>query len=190
MTVDLRENEQLAAYQKTGQTLSISMSFGGRIQFAGGKPLANQKLERLSALLAADPNANDVLPTSATPVEEDFIEVDWRALSATVLSDRPVDFSNQPMLKRSVKMLVGQTVYKDHMTSVDNWVGTVVDATWDDTIKDFPPGINAKLKLDMVKDPMAVRGVLQGAIHSASVTVSFQWKIGRASCRERVYVLV
>lgn len=108
--------------------------------------------------------------------ESDFVFVTYRAISATTLADRPIDFSNDKMLKRSVAKLKGQTVFKDHETSVDNWVGRVDSTLWDEDTKGLPPGINAVLKLDTVKDPMTVRGVLQGAIHSASVTVSFEWK--------------
>lgn len=113
--------------------------------------------------------------------EEDFIEVTYRALSATVLADRAIDFSNTKMLKRAVRLLKGQTVFKDHETSVNNWVGRVLDSVWDEETKGIPPGINAVLKLDAVKDPMAVRGVSQGIIHSASVTVSFEWKPSHAA---------
>lgn len=106
----------------------------------------------------------------------EFVEVVFRALSAAPIGDRSVDFSNAVMLRESVPLLNGQTVFKDHETVVDNWVGRVVDTFWDPGTSDIPAGVNARLRLDAVKDPMAVRGVQQGALHSVSVTVSFQWQ--------------
>lgn len=106
----------------------------------------------------------------------DFVDVTYRALSAAMLGDRPIDFSDARMLKQATQKLVGHTVYKDHDTRVDNWVGRVASTSWDEETKGLPPGINAVLRLDSVKDPMIVRGVMQGALHSASVTVSFEWR--------------
>lgn len=123
-----------------------------------------------------DSETQPALPTDLTPLEEDFVVVTYRALTAAVIEDRALDFSDEKMLKRGVPLLKGQTVYKDHETSVDNWVGTVQSTTWDSATEGLPPGINAELRLDAVKDPMAIRGVLQGAIHSASVTVEFLWE--------------
>lgn len=119
---------------------------------------------------------SEQLPTSAAIEDSDFLDVKYRALSAAILDDRPIDFSNVAVLKRSMKKLNSQTVYKDHETSVDNWVGTVSGTEWDKGNDEIPPGINANLKIDIVKDPMLARGIMQGAIHSASVTVSFEWK--------------
>lgn len=130
------------------------------------EPQENQETQKTKTQTETEKNLGD----------SDFVFVTYRALSATLLADRPVDFSNQKMLKQSVNKLKGQTVFKDHETSVNNWVGRVESADWDEKSKDLPAGINARLKLDTIKDPMTVRGVLQGAIHSASVTVSFEWQ--------------
>lgn len=138
--------------------------------------LPAKKLAASEDNTAVDQGNDAVLPTEIVSNPEDFVEVEYRALSAAMLWDRPIDFSDPKMLKRGVKLLAGQTVYKDHEVSVDNWVGTVSGTSWADAVGDFPAGINATLKLDTVKDPMTVRGVLQGALHSASVTVQFEWK--------------
>ena len=156
--------------------VNLSMTFGGAIQYCGTPSEAGQHLTQLDAKLENNETVSAADEGAARLEETDDVEVTYRALSAAMLADRPVDFSNATMLKRATKMLNGQTVFKDHNTSVDNWVGRVVEALWDTDTKGFPPGINAKLRLDAVKDPMVVRGVLQGAIHSASVTVSFEWK--------------
>lgn len=177
-----QENLSYERWKKEKLTASLSMNFAGHIQCAESPEKIQAKLKRIESFLAGKGSAPlqdssvEALPQAHTPAEEDFIDVTYRALSASMLADRPVDFSNEPMLKRATKLLDGQTVFKDHQTSVDNWVGRVAATNWDTETKGIPPGINAVLRLDTIKDPMAVRGVLQGALHSASVTVSFEWK--------------
>lgn len=166
------------------QTLSgrACTTFGGRIQFTGSPQEGLEKLRALEsfktnpAKLAPVDDPNQNLPREVDSEPEDFVEVDYRALSAAILGDRPIDFSKEAVLKKGVRLLNGQTIFKDHDTRTDNWVGTVVATKWDTKTPGLPPGINATLRLDMVKDPMTVRGVLQGALHSVSVTVSFQWE--------------
>lgn len=167
-----KERTALEKRWKAGSALKCSMNFVAAIQLLDqSQQKTREQLSQVEKLAE-----KKLAPTETQATEEDFIEVTYRAISAAMLADRPIDFSNEGMLKKSAKLLQGQTVFKDHYTSVDNWVGRIVETFWDTDTKDFPPGINARLRLDAVKDPMAVRGVLQGAIHSASVTVSFEWK--------------
>ena len=175
--------KSLQQWKLNRKTQSLSMTLGGSIQVVDNQETINKKLQRLSGKQSLDASG-ETLPESSVPVVEDFVDVNFRALSATLLNDRPVDFSNAVMLKRSTSLLLNQTVYKDHETSVDNWVGKVTAVSWDNGTSDFPPGINANLRLDSIKDPMAVRGVLQGALHSSSVTVSFAWKPSHESLME------
>lgn len=167
---------QLKSWAAAKRTVPLSMNFVGTIQVKDSAQVIQQKLKALDKKQSLDVNEQEDLPTDTKAMPEDFVEVTYRALSATVLADRPVDFSNEAVLKKGTKLLLNQTVYKDHETSVDNWVGKVIETAWDKDTKGIPPGINAKLRLDSVKDPMIVRGVLQGALHSASVTVSFEWE--------------
>lgn len=181
MKIPKIQQEKLLSQWKSGKKiLQLATTFVGSFQLVESEKLktVNPKAENPQSLqsLAEGDDKEPVLPTEVQPVEEDFVEVTYRALSATLLHDRPIDFSNTVMLKKSVSKLKGQTVFKDHETSVDNWVGRVKDAEWDNKTEGFPPGINAVMRLDAVKDPMTVRGVVQGAIHSASVTVSFEWE--------------
>lgn len=154
--------------QKVG---TASMTLGGLIQFAGSPSEKKKHLDKIK--FAAGPDSEIEGDTSL--LEGDFVDVTYRALSAAMMGDRALDFSNEGVLRRSAALLEGQTVFKDHNTRVDNWVGLVAKTFWDNKTKGLPPGINAVLRLDTVKDPMTVRGVLQGALHSASVTVSFEW---------------
>ena len=115
------------------------------------------------------------------PKETDYYYKDYRAISATLSPCYGLDFSKPGVLKESVEMLIGQTVYKDHyFHSVDGWVGVISGATWDEAGAQAGgiAGINAKLKLDSKKDPMLVRGVAMTppAVHSASVTVFFEFE--------------
>ena len=167
--------KSLKQWKKNKTTQNLSMTLGGTIHVVDNQEIVNKKLQRLAGKQSLDASG-ETLPETTTPVAEDFVDVEFRALSVGLLHDRPVDFSDAAMLKRSTNLLLNQTIYKDHNTFVDNWVGKVTAVSWDEETKGFPPGINANLRLDSIKDPMAVRGVLQGALHSSSVTVSFQWK--------------
>ncbi len=180
MTEEFRKrSEQL--WKSKRATASLALNFAGAILTLPSPEAATERLKKISQRLAKTATAEEPidppnLPEDVVPVEDDFVSVTYRALSAATLADRAIDFSNEPMLKRAVGLLDGQTVFKDHETYVDNWVGRVDGTSWDAETKGLPPGINANLKLDSVKDPMTVRGVLQGALHSVSVTVSFEWK--------------
>ncbi len=166
---------------KKRDKLSLSLTFTGSIQEVENlktpSQLVNRVIEKKKAILnQEEAESQELLPEIVNSFDEDFVTVTYRAISSTVLADRPIDFTNKAMLKKSVSALDGQTVFKDHNTVVDNWVGRVTKAYWDTKTEGVPPGINAELRLDIVKDPMTVRGVLQGAIHSASITVTFEWE--------------
>jgi hypothetical protein len=123
------------------------------------------------------------------PKESDYYYKDYRAISATLSPCYGLDFSKPGVLKESVEMLAGQTVYKDHcFYSVDYWVGVVSGVTWDEKGADVGdiPGINAKLKLDSKKDPMLIRGVAcePPAVHSVSVTVLFEFEFSHPDLAE------
>jgi hypothetical protein len=115
------------------------------------------------------------------PKETDFYYKDYRAISQSIAPCYALDFSTPGVLEKSVGMLKGQTVYKDHYYwSVDNWVGAISDSRWDAEGNDAGgiPGINVTLKLDSKKDPMLVRGVAMTppAVHSTSSTVFFEFE--------------
>lgn len=107
--------------------------------------------------------------------DEEYLYAPFRALSATLIRDRGLDFSNAAVLKKSVRMMQGQTVYANHNTDVTAWHGTVVKAWWDDST-DIPPGINVTLRINKQWSPRVVAGIKEGAIHSASVEVYFEYK--------------
>lgn len=118
-----------------------------------------------------------------TPNDEEFIEPMFRLLSATIVSKNwnPTDFSQNGVLKASMKMLLGQTVNCDHETNIGNAIGAVSKVVWQDEYKDgsftIPAGINGVLKIDGKANPRIARGILMEppSIHSNSVTIQFKW---------------
>lgn len=118
-----------------------------------------------------------------TPKDEEFIEPMFRLLSKTIVSKNwnPTDFSQNGVLKASMKMLLGQTVNCDHETNIGNAIGAVSQVMWQESYKDgsftIPAGINGILKIDGKANPRIARGILMEppSIHSNSVTVQFKW---------------
>lgn len=117
------------------------------------------------------------------PIDEDenFLYVTYRALSMARVSwcGLVLDFTEPDVLKRSVKLLQGQTVYTDHDTRVENWMGAVAQTKWDES-QGIPPGINSRLKLNKKWSSAAkndiILGVRLGTIHSVSVDVVFEYR--------------
>ena len=131
----------------------------------------------------------DVKPEEFTPSDSEFIEPVFRLLSETVVargSWRSTDFSKNGVLKKAMKMLLGQTVNCDHETNIGNAIGSISEVYWQDsyTIKKdgkdivIPAGINGKLKIDAKANPRLARGIMMDppSIHSNSVTVRFTWE--------------
>lgn len=117
------------------------------------------------------------------PKEEEFIEPVFRLLSATIVSKNwmPTDFGQGDVLKRSMKLMLGQTVNCDHETDIGNAIGAVSKVMWQEAYKDgnifVPAGMNGVLKIDGKANPRIARGILMEppSIHSNSVTVQFAW---------------
>jgi len=118
------------------------------------------------------------------PKPEDFVEVPFRLLSATMVgagSWKASDFSDANLLKASTQKLSGKPVYKNHDLEVDNWVGMVKETKWTESFVNndgiaVPAGIDGILAIDAKTSPKTARGVLMGAIYSNSVTVEFDWE--------------
>lgn len=123
------------------------------------------------------------VPKEIMPKPEDFIKVPFRLLSATTVgagSWKSTDFSNEKVLKASLKKLVGKPLYYDHDTDLLNWVGIVESVKWTEArMQDgqlIPAGIDGIVAIDAKTNPKIARGVLVGSIFSNSVTVSFDWE--------------
>lgn len=125
----------------------------------------------------------DVTPEDLNPKDEDFIQPVFRMLSEVIVSKgRPIDFSANNVLRKSMNKLLGQTVNVDHETATGNAIGAVSEVFWQPayTASDgtkIPAGINAKLKIDGKSNPRLARGIMMNppSIHSNSVSVRFSW---------------
>lgn len=120
--------------------------------------------------------AGDVLPK-----DEDYIFVNFRALSKTIVPGHWIDWSKDDILKNSVPKLLGATVYPNHnFTDINNWLGSVAQVSWDEqgANSEGVPGINATYKIDALMNPRIARGLLMTppAIHSTSMTVLFKFE--------------
>ena len=127
----------------------------------------------------------DVTAEDLNPKDADFIEPVFRLLSETIVSKgfRPIDFSKPGILKKSMQMLLGQTINIDHEVAVGNAIGAVSAVWWQASYKTkdgitVPAGINGKLKIDGKSNPRIARGIMMNppSIHSNSVTIRFKWE--------------
>lgn len=126
---------------------------------------------------------NPNIPADLMPKAEDFVQIPFRLLSATTVAAgtwRATDFSNESLLKASLKKLEGKPVYTEHNTSLDNWAGMVQKTMWSESSvmngMVIPAGINGMLAIDAKSKPQILRGILAKGIFSNSVTVVFDWK--------------
>jgi cell division protein FtsB len=169
----------------------------------------NLKLDELSAKLAAErreitqfglfdsaaPNLAhyfpDVTKEDLNPDldKEAFIYPIYRGLSEVVVHKKynPIDFGQGGVLKDSMQMLVAQAVYANHEAIVGNELGSIPEVSWQEAYTTnkgvkVPAGINTKLMLDGKSNPKIARMIMMKppAIHSVSVTVSFQWEPSHA----------
>lgn len=150
------------------------------------KQFSRQKNSMNFGMLGNDPKYyNSASLGDITPKPEDFVEVPFRLISATIVGGgtwKATDFSDAKILKKSTQLLDGVPLYKDHETDLDNWVGLVNGVKWTKSFTDkdgvvVPAGIDGIVAIDKVTNPKVARGVLAGAIYSNSVTVEFDWEM-------------
>lgn len=136
------------------------------------------KAEKLSDFgLFVDTGSNEIS-------EDGFIEPVYRMLSEVIVAKKynPTDFSRPGVLKKSMSLLKGQTVYTNHWSAVGNEVGVVKETTWQNSFEQdgvvVPAGINGRLKIDAKSNEKLARGIMMDppSIHSNSVSVQFAWE--------------
>lgn len=116
--------------------------------------------------------------------QDGYIEPMYRMLSEVIVAKNynPTDFTKEGVLKNSLHLLVGQTVYTDHYTSTQNQVGVVKETYWQESFKQggviIPAGINGIFKIDAKSNEKLARGIQMDppSIHSNSVSVTFEWE--------------
>lgn len=126
-------------------------------------------------------NFNFEKTADVLPKDEDYIFVNFRALSKATVPGHWIDWSKDNVLKDSVPKLLGATVYPNHdFTDINNWLGAVQNVAWDEQGANAQnvPGINATYKIDALMNPRIARGLLMNppAIHSTSMTVLFKFE--------------
>jgi hypothetical protein len=115
------------------------------------------------------------------PKDEDYILVNFRAISKTIIAGHWIDWTRGNVLEESVPLLFGATVYPNHeFWDINNWLGSVSNVAWDDAGANSGgiPGINAEYKIDALMNARIARGLLMTppAIHSTSMTVLFEFE--------------
>jgi hypothetical protein len=107
-----------------------------------------------------------------------FVTAKFRALSKVVLQNRGIDFTKGNVLKKSTTKLIGKPIFTNHQTYyVENALGAVSSAWWDEGSKDVPPGINSEIKIDGYENNRVARGLKMKppSINALSVTVAFEF---------------
>ena len=116
--------------------------------------------------------------SAAAPIREDekYIYPVFRALSKIVIPGYWLNFTLGNVLKDSTDLIKKQTVYPNHDTDVEKWLGVVEDSMWAD--KSEPNGIDITLKIDKVINPRIAEGLRMRppALHSGSVGIRFKWQ--------------
>src|SRR6266436_2141291 len=161
---------------------------GGEAVKEFGLPAGGEHFDSAQGLRAAGGEQFDSVQ-ALKPVESDYIYPVFRALSASVIPGYWLDYSLPGVLEESASMLQGQTVYKNHdFMDVEQWVGVVNRSFWDPAGEHSGnvPGINVEMKIDWRMNPRIARGLLMQppAIHSASVTVLFEYDYSHAQLAE------
>lgn len=155
------------------------------------KILQNKKteegFEKFGLFETATPNFATYYPgvsmEDLVPQEGDFIHPVFRALSETTVKGNLTDFSKNGVLKKSMSLLKGQTIYANHDIVIGSHLGVIEDVRWQESYKlenglTVPAGINTKLKIDGKSQPNIARAILMDppALHSVSVTIQFEWE--------------
>lgn len=192
---------------------TIKLAFGHNLVM--GNTPQPVELERLGTILEKDSRVNvqsfglfetatpnystyypEVNAEDLQPKESEFIAPTFRALSEVIVHRKynPVDFSMNEILKKSMSLLVGQSVYIDHESALGNALGAVSSVGWQNSYKTeegiiVPAGINSQLKIDGKSNPRIARGIQMDppSIHSTSVTVEFNWERSHPDIEEREF---
>jgi uncharacterized coiled-coil protein SlyX len=118
------------------------------------------------------------------PQDAEFVYPVFRMLSSIVIypTRLAIDFTEGNVLKNSMPLLKGQSLYVDHEMTTGNVMGSIMDVFWQeayvtDGVK-VPAGINGLLMIDGKSNPRIARAVMMNppSIHSSSVQIQFAWK--------------
>jgi hypothetical protein len=131
-------------------------------------------------------NFNFTRVEDVLPRDQDYILVQFRALSKTLIDGYFLDFTTGDVLKESTPLLLNQTVYPNHdCFDINNWLGSVSNVAWDESGE--VAGINAEYKIDALMNPRIARGLIMDppAIHSTSLTILFEFEFSHPDLVEQ-----
>ena len=127
----------------------------------------------------------DVKPEDLNPQDSEFVYPVFRLLSKVIIKPKSlaIDFTRGNVLKDSMPLLLGQSLYTDHEMITGNVIGSVFQVAWqnayttDDGVA-VPAGINGVLKIDGKSNPRLARAIMMDppSIHSSSVSIRFIWE--------------
>ena len=149
---------------------------GSRCAIAGSDSSGQLEAAIRAALL--DKNVRqqlEQLTGTDSDLQSDYIEIPWRMLSKTIVPGWWLDFTKDNVLKSAIDKFNHLTIYTDHRPDIRNWVGVTTNPSWTEQAGQNPAGIDAKFKIDAVKEPDIARGFLMKppAIKSNSVGINF-----------------
>lgn len=132
-------------------------------------------------------------PSGVGAKEEDerYIYPRFRAISKTVIPGYFFDFTRGDVLKKATSMIEGATVYPDHNTQIEKWLGVVLASQWSEGAGETPPGIDVLLRIDKVLNPKVAEGLKMNppAIHSGSIGFNFKWEKSHPGLEDFFYKL-
>lgn len=170
---------------------TIRLNFQNAVIFRPHNRAEMKAVQRSFGLFGDPPSssgfdpATDV-PRDVIPKPEDYIYVPFRMISATILGAdtwKATDFSDEKILKGSLRLLENKPVYVNHnLSDVMNNVGVITAPRWQEKMKVgkdiIPAGINGMFKIDAKAHPQVARNLLSEppSIQSDSVTIIYQYE--------------
>ena len=145
-------------------------------------------LEKFGLFDSGSPNYYTYYPevtqADMNPNDADFIYPVFRLLSKIIISPKrlAIDFTDGDILKNSMPLLIGQSIFIDHENITGSVMGVVQSVEWQEEYKlggiTIPAGINGVLKIDAKSNPRIARAIMMDppSIHSCSVTINFSWE--------------
>lgn len=150
-----------------GNRFAAHLNFSKSFKSIAVAPEIESKITKLQA--APDPQLTLI------PDQGDYIFPVFRSLSKTIIEGHWIDLTRGNVLKDSMPLMNGITVYPDHDWRVAGWLGSVVGVEWEDEADGIPAGINSTWKIDWKANTKIARGLVMQppALHDSSVTFLF-----------------
>jgi len=139
------------------------------------------RLQTLNGLSGA---AKTSLAEKPVTEVDSYLQVPFRGLSSIIIPDYFVDFSKDGVLEKAVPLFNGKTMYKDHHTVVDNWIGKVQNAKWSAADGEVPAGVDFDAMIyngedltgtDEIQRKLVI-GLRERILFACSATVFFKWE--------------